>query len=266
VHPATLQQALGVKAYKEAFQGKGPRYNYEFYQLYREVVGTPRLVIYGVDYFIFSTTSERWAMERFAEKPGDLPHVDMEPGPLLMLANKRTNDRGLVTFLEGLQRRLVPVIDKSAAFDPEWNVRDMERYTGTQQSRVSDAPAPATFERIPFARFPGYEGQYLLKLLQQTEADGVEVMFVYLPDYIATYRTDFEHDVFAEQFRHLLAGRPHCAFFNYNDPARFPMSVPANFLDGAYGNPNSHLSKAGTQELNRLFLPDVKAMWARAGR
>jgi hypothetical protein len=250
-----------VRAYKEAFQGKGPRYNYEFYRLYRQIVGVPKLVIYGVDYFIFSIASEPWAMERFA-RPGAPPPREVRRGPLLMLANKEANDRGLVGLLGRLQR-LVPA-PESAPLDPDRNVRDMERYTGNPLTKVVERPAPAHFVKIPYPRFPGVEGQYLVELLRQLDADGVRVMFVYPPDYIATYLTDFEVEDFVRTFEQITANQCKGVFFNYNDPRRFPSSQPSYFVDGDYGNPNSHLSLKGIAQFNRLFLPDVKKMWALA--
>src|SRR5512140_492204 len=38
IHPSAIVRELGVKAYKEASKGKGLRYSYEFYRLYREIV------------------------------------------------------------------------------------------------------------------------------------------------------------------------------------------------------------------------------------
>ncbi|MCP5047817.1 MAG: hypothetical protein GY940_11645, partial [bacterium] len=35
IHPAYFEEKLGEKAFKETFQGKGPKYNYYFYQLYK---------------------------------------------------------------------------------------------------------------------------------------------------------------------------------------------------------------------------------------
>ena len=42
-------------------------YNYFFYQEYKKHMGKPRVVIYGVDYFLFKITSERHWMRRFDE-------------------------------------------------------------------------------------------------------------------------------------------------------------------------------------------------------
>ncbi len=261
VNPTLLRDALGVKAYKEAHRGRALRYNYRFYQLYKEIVGTPRLVIYGIDYFIFDTNSEPQMMRELADKPEDAAN-DVKRGALLMLANKRTDDRAQVAFLQQLQDWLVP--PPRGTPDPAHNVQDMERYEGIKGSEVVSGSPPSPLPQIAFRRFPGLEGSYLMKFLDETEADGVEVMFVYPPDYIATYHTNFEHDLFIEYFRQLLAGRHHCTLYNYNEPSRFPLDHAEYFLNGGWGMSNSHLSYAGAAAFQRaVFLPDVKAVWAR---
>jgi hypothetical protein len=266
IHPLHIVDGVGVRAYKEAFQGKGPQYNYEFYKRYKQIVGKPRVVIYGVDYFIFNITSEKWALERFGVRPDGPASSSNVRWPLLLLQNKSVNDRAIVTALQRLQERSNP---RHAEYNPERYVRDMETYTGNTMPRNGDRgdPPPARYERIPFPRYPGTEGVYLVKLLQELEHDGVAVMLAALPDFVATYRTDFEQQRFDAEFREMARRYRNCVFVNYNDPTRFHLSDPAYFIDGKYGNPNSHLSKDGALALAPLLIADLrKALAAGAPR
>ncbi len=252
VHPAIIHQELGIRSFKEAFQGKGPRYNFEFYELYKQIVGKPRWIVYGVDYFLFDIQSEKWAMDRFAAARDARPAAN--GGPLLMAANKRTNDALLLNRLERLQHAWFP----EETFDPERRVTDMEAYTGSAVSKITSAEVPAAYERIPFRRFPGREGEYFVKLLKQWEDEGVGVLLVNPPDYVATYETDYERREFLAYFNDLTARFRNCTFLNYDDPRVFPLNDRRYFIDGGYGNPNSHLSKPGVERFNRLFIPDLR--------
>jgi hypothetical protein len=119
---------------------------------------------------------------------------------------------------------------------------------------------------VGYARYPGLEGEFLLKLLRAWQADGVRVVFVYPPDFEATRRTNVEHDAFIAEIRRLTAGCATCAVLDYSDPARFPISNAAFFWDGGFGNPNSHLSKAGAEAFTRVFLPDVRRVLSEFDR
>jgi hypothetical protein len=263
VHPALIARALGIKAYKEAAKGKGPRYNYEFYRLYRRVVGKPRLVVYGVDYFMFGMESEPALMRRLGVGGREQP-VAGGRWPLLTVARKSANDRAIVRLLEHLQQRAVSALGE---FDPENNVADMERYTGRPESRVVSRPEPATYARVPFPGPVGApEGGHLTALLDLCGEDGVGVMVVYPPDYIATYRTNDELDALDAAFERIVAGRRNCVFIDYSNPRRFPLSDATYFWDGDYGNPNSHLSRRGAEAFQRLLVPDITRAFAALSR
>jgi len=262
IHPAHIERALGVKAFKEASKGKGPRYAYEFYRLYRELVGKPRVVLYGVDYFIFGLPTDPSPLAAL----GILEGPEKKPGrafvPLRTLARKDANDRTIVRILERAQRGLV----SSMQFDPEADQADMAAYRGRPESRVVPVPRPARFERAGYTPFPGLEGEYLVRLLEACRADGVALMLVYPPDYEATRVTNYEHDRFVAALRGMIAGASHASFHDYNDPARFPVADPALFWDGGYGNPNSHLNGRGAERFARLYLPDLAQVLESAAR
>jgi hypothetical protein len=262
VHPSFIASELGVRAYKEAWKGKGPRYNYEFYQLYRRLVGTPRLVIYGLDYFMFGMPSEAAVMRRLGWTDAAGPRAAVAWPPLLMVANKPANDRAIVRIVERLQSR---ALSGSDSFDPEYHLEDVEAYTGNPESRVVPRPEPDRFETSAYARHPGLEGEYFTRLVREWTDEGVVVVLVYPPDYIATHRTNVEHAEFIEHVRQVVRGCARCVVLDYSDPARFPLTRPDFFWDGDYGSPNSHLSERGVEQFNRVFLPDLRRIAAGFG-
>jgi hypothetical protein len=252
IHPSDILEKTGARAFKEAFQGKGPRYNYEFYQRFRRFLGKPQVVVYGVDYFIFNITSDR---------PLDNPIAAAASGrlvwPLRLIRDKSLNDRAIVVTLQGLQNELVR---HGEDFNPERYQADMEAYHGNEGPRRGDpaSPEPARYKRIPFLRFPGDEGVYFEKLLTELESDGVVTMLVGLPDFWATYRTNFEQQYWAGAMSTLAGRHKNCFFVNYDDPARFPLTNPDYFIDGQWGNPNSHMSRLGVSVLLPAFAGDLK--------
>lgn len=255
LHPALIANQAGVRAFKEAGKGKGLRYHYEFYRLYREVVGKPRLVIYGLDYFMFANPSDPGLLRRFGGTVGRTSAPAALWPPLLTVAHKAEDDQAILRILEQLQWRLASTMGE---FNPEDDVVDMEAYTGRTDSRVVQRVPPEGFATAGYARYPGLEGEFLDKLLRAWRDDGVQVVFVYPPDYEATRRTTIEHDAFIAEIRKLAADCAACAVLDYSTPAKFPTSNAAFFWDGGFGNPNSHLSKAGAEAITRILLPDVR--------
>jgi hypothetical protein len=255
LHPAFIAQLTGVRAFKEASKGKGLRYQYEFYRLYRDVVGRPRLIIYGLDYFMFANPSDPGQLRRLGGSVGRPPTATAFWPPLMTVAHKAEDDQAILRILEHIQWRLAST---AGEFDPDNNVRDMEAYTGRTDSRVVQGPAPAGFATAGYARYPGLEGEFFVKLLRAWQNDGVPAVFVYPPDYEATRQTNIEHGAFIAEIRRLTAGCATCAVLDYSAPATFPTSNAAFFWDGGYGNPNSHLSRAGAEAFARIFLPDVR--------
>ncbi len=57
IHPLYLYEQLGLRAYNAASPGRYARFNYLFYREFKRQNGKPKIVIYGIDYFLFSKTS-----------------------------------------------------------------------------------------------------------------------------------------------------------------------------------------------------------------
>ena len=264
VHPALINRSLGVRAFKEASKGKGLRYNYEFYRLYAQMVGKPRVVIYGLDYFMFGYPSDPRLMRRFGTAATAAPGLFSAWPPLLMIANKAASEQAVARILEQVQSRMGSAMGE---VDPENNIADMEAYTGNAVSKVVARPSPSVVPTAPYPRYPGPEGEYFARLLSALNDDNVGVVLVYLPDYIATQRTNVEHEAFIADIRRLTRDCALCVVLDYSDLARFPLAKAEYFWDGDYGNPNSHLSRAGAEAFSAVFLPEVERISAGfAGR
>ncbi len=251
IHPCYIQSKFGVKSFKEAFVGKGPMYNYFFYQEYRKVMGIPKVVIYGLDYFLFNITSERHWMKRFPAEQVDSRYF--QGGVSLLLANKPRIDEFSNTFLNNLTN------DK--AHDPNYSKeRDsaqMESYLGVVSPGKIDPVEPPRFRKVRFFKFPGKEGAFFKMLLEQLRRDRVKVLLVSLPEYIGTYWTNHERDKFDRCFIKFQKEFRHVRFLQYNRPKKFDLANLSYFIDGGYGKTNSHLSSAGAEAFSQLLFRDL---------
>lgn len=252
IHPAWIRKRLGVRSFKEAFVGKGPKYNYFFYQEYKKHMPLPRVVVYGVDYFLFNIKSERHWLQRF---PQALVGQDRpNRGVSLLLANKAQTDRFFQLLLDGLKAETGGDANYQAEMDPE----RMEAYCGAASSGAIDPERPSHFKRVLFPRPPGQEGRFFKRLLLRAREDGVQVLLVALPDYIGTYWTNRGQKKFRDYFRRLDKSFANVRFLNYNDPRAFALERAELFLDGGYGHTNSHLSRSGAEIFNRLLIEDLR--------
>jgi hypothetical protein len=252
IHPWYIQNELGVRSFKEAFVGKGPMYNYFFYQEYKKYMGIPRVVIYGLDYFLFNITSERHWMKRFNSAKGDAGYF--AGGPSLLLANKPKIDEFNNAFLNSLK--------KSSWDDPNYllerDLAQMEAYRGVVSPGKIDVVEPSRFPKINFFGFPGVEGEYFLRLLKQLQRDGVQVLLVSLPEYIGTYWTNHNQKRFLGVFTKFAKYHKGVFFYNYDLPEKFDLANAEFFIDGGFGKTNSHLSRAGSEIFNRLLVRDLR--------
>jgi hypothetical protein len=259
IHPALIQRELGARAFSEAYQGKGLRYQYEFYRLYRQMVGRPRVVVFALDYFMFDTPSDPLQLRRLglAATPDGL--AGMAPWRLRLVSQRAHVEKTILRILQRVQARI------GGEFDPDRRVADMEAYTGEPVSRITERPEPAEYYQADYRPYPGVEGAYFDRLIRDWAAEGVTVVLMYPPDYIGTYRTNVGHDAFIADVRRLVRSCTTCSVLDYADPTRFPISTASYFLDGGYGNTNSHLSRAGAALFQHVWLPDVMEILARSG-
>ncbi len=252
IHPSYVRKVFGLKAYKEAFVGKGPAYNYFFYQQYRRSIGVPRIVLYGVDYFIFKEFSRGQLLKIFPEASGGDPSYNR--GWSLLLANKEHLDEFISDSLNHLNERMFG--NRMSVFD-QWPA-EMDTYIG-RPARKKLAVTPNTpFQQAHYDRYPGLEGEYFENMLEMFSQDQVQVFLVVIPDFIGTYVTNYQQDRFMKDLKRLTKKYDNVQILNYNDPDRFKLAEPKFFLNGGYGHSNSHLSREGARVFNQILLGDLK--------
>lgn len=252
IHPFYFQKQLGIKAFKEAFIGKGPMYNYYFYQEYKKIMGIPRVVIYGVDYFIYFIISDRQWMQRFNEDVINAQYF--RKGVFMLLTNKAHIDNFFNTFLNHLHGSLL----KKPNIQVEQNHIFMENFLGHDSKGDIVTKEPSRYDKFIFYQYPGREGVYFSRLMEELHRDHVTVLLVSLPDYIGTYWTNQSHKEYLRAVRYYQRKYNNVHFLDYNHSKKFAIDNPDYFINGGYGKTNSHLSRAGAEVLNRLLLKDLR--------
>jgi len=247
LHPSLLKSEK-VVPFKWGYQGHGPEYNYYFYKLYKKIYKIPRLLIYGMDYFIYNISSSTFSLNEIGKNKAEELLEDFFSPSLLLLRNKSQYDILLNDILKIKNNPDVSLYKR---------ISDMQNYTGVQKSLLKGCKVntikPLKMARSPFFRPPGREGIYFTKLLDELNSDNVKVVLVVIPDYIGTYKTNFSHKIFRRHVRRLEDKYKNIKIINYNIPGRFNLKNESLFLDGGYGFSNSHLSKKGAKLFNSLI-------------
>jgi len=250
IHPYYLYKRLKQKAFKIAKGKIRLKFNYYFYREYKKHAGIPKVVIYGLDYFMFKLKSHRFFMAAVA---GEEDTTDKySDGVLLLLNNKERIDSFFDNYLDQLNEEN----KKGALTKKRFNVIDP--FTGYAKKESLDQRKLPPFKKFDYVPYPGEEGVYFTKLLNEWEADSVQVILVFLPDYIGTYESNYQLDIFKNEIVQLTAPYRNVFIYDYNRPDKFSLSNPAYFLDGGYGKTNSHLSRTGARVFHRIFLKDLK--------
>lgn len=251
IHPYYIHKRLKQNAFKIAKAKIGVKFNYYFYKEYKKYAGVPKVIIYGVDYFIFTKRSA----ENFLRFIGveDIKKNNYQNGVLLLLSNKEKIDSFFNNMLDTLNQVYTSDLDTPGAKE----IQIIDPFIGYDGKRINKHK-PRRFRTFYYTPYPGTEGIYFTKLLKECEADGVQVILVFLPDYIGTYESNFQGEVFKKDIQRLAGGYKNVFIYDYNDPGVFPLRNPDYFLDGGYGKTNSHLSKEGGRIFNRMLVKDLK--------
>ncbi len=253
--PYSFEKLLGQEAFIEARSGKGLKYNWLFYEFYKRCAGPPKVVVYGVDYFIFQTESKKRWLARFDAIPETIAPFS---APSLLLKNKDD----IEDFLVDIIARMGLAEDK--AFRATQDFIKAQDYVGRETSPgklITQKPRNLHLHR--YWPYPGKEGPYLKQLLEEWERDGVTVLMVIIPDYIGTYETNFEQQKSLNDLRRLTRDHPNVHIYNFNRPNAFPLEKEKYFFNGGWGRSNSHLSKEGVEVFNRLLLKKIAVHYRR---
>lgn len=253
IHPWYFQTELGQNARKEAKGKKRLKYSYLFYRQFKALHGKPQVVIYGLDYFAFKLVSKDLALMQLDKHYAKV--TEYSGGVSLLLANKPHFDQLFIDMLN--------FVEESRKMKERGNKPQIPQlidpFVGyAHQAGVLSERKPPDFEKLAYRPFPGMEGEYLQKLLEELDRDGVITILVMIPDYIGTYETNFEHGKFIRDIENLARPFANTHILNYNDPAVFPLHETRYFLDGGYGSENSHLSKEGARVFNAMLLRDIR--------
>lgn len=250
IHPYYLFKQINQKAFKIAKAKIRVKFNYYFYKEYKKYAGIPRVVIYGLDYFIFKLESHRFFMGAVADE--DNGSDKYNDGILLLWSNKRHIDSFFNDLLEQLNLKF-----KSEQINLN-NFKIIDPFVGYEKKESLKLKKPSRFKKHDYVPYPGEEGIYFTKLLEEWEKDGVQVILVFLPDFIGSYESNYQMDLFKKDIGQLITPYKNVFIYDYNHPDKFPLSNPVYFIDGAYGKTNSHLSKRGAKVFNRLLIRDIK--------
>jgi len=261
--PIHLHRFLGVRAFSTASMGCYPRYHYLAYRRFREENGPPRYIFYGMDYFTFDKETGPSHLAAMGVDVQATPSSEPPPrglGRISILARRKPrNDRLFVDLINrvGMQLETGGVQDITPA--------GVSTYSGLNGRVPPGIQAePPSWKKAPFTPYPGKEGAYLVKLLEEARRDRVRVFLVYLPDYINVYRTNFMQAEFLIQVSKLADRYPRVHFLDFNRPEIFPLEDPAMFVDGRYGSRISHLSALGALRFNRMLAEEVRRRLRRA--
>lgn len=256
IHPIYLYKQLGLRAYNAASPGRYPKFNYLFYQDFKKRNGKPGIVIYGIDYFLFSKTSSPGQLQQLrGEGRGMVKRIDYRQA-----VNKSAPFFSRISLLfrtkPDIDQFFADCIDYLSVIWEDQENKDIlpagiSTYTGLYGTiDTQTRQPPATWDKAPYKAFPGKEGNYFRRLLEELREDRVRVFLVVLPDYYQVYETNHEHDKFHQDMDGISKRFRNVVYFNYNSPRQFDLKNPAYFSDGEYGNRISHLSVYGSKILS----------------
>lgn len=267
IHPVYIFEKLGYRAYNAASPGRYPQFNYLFYQQFKKRNGVPKVVILGIDYFLFSKDSNR---RQLLELKGDRQST---PRRIDYQEARNPNSRFLSSI--SLLYRTKPLLDQYFAdavdalavkFEGKGNKNvlpaGISKYTGLYGSVPNHkAPPPPHWPKSPYTPFPGKEGEFFKKLLDQLRRDRVKVFLVGIPDYIKVFETNHQHRKLVEDIERLASQYMNVRYFNYNTPDAFELDNPHLFVDGDYGKRISHLSVFGSKMLTLKLCNDIQKLF-----
>jgi len=255
--PFYLQFFLKQRIYKDAFQGKGPKYNYYLYKMFKKYNGVPKVVIYGVDYFIYTIKSDPKWMSQFDLKEEE--KVDLFSAPLLLLKNKKRIDNFQNNILIRLQ-------EQKSKEENEEDFKDFVKVQEHKGAAIANkkliTKEPPEFLHQDFPVYPGEEGAYFVKLLEELDRDGVTVLLIALPDFVGSHVTNVQLDKFIADLEAYRTRFKKLYVYNFNKFDKFPLWNENYFNDGGYGMTNSHLSPEGARLFSEMLAKEIKKHYA----
>ena len=252
IHPFLLDSKK-LNPFKWGFAGFGPKYNYYFYKLYKKIKGKPKVVIFGIDYFIYTLFSSPSALAELNTGTDSRSTLNYLDPSILLLKNKKNID--------------IVIKDIISSFSPGENapirnIDEIQAYTGSKKSTLKNykvyTERKGPYKGSAFTKPPGIEGEYFFKMLDELREDNVKLILVVIPEYIGTFRTNKFQRIFRMHLKRLKKKYENIRVLNYNYIKKFNLGDDSLFLDGGYGYTNSHLSKKGAEIFNKMLKRDIE--------
>ncbi|MDY0296083.1 MAG: hypothetical protein RB296_02090 [Acidobacteriota bacterium] len=259
IHPIYFRTLLNENAYKEAQFGKNPKYNYYFYKFFKAHAGVPDFVIYGIDYFIFNSHSNKRWLARLGKLHESFAWF---PAISLLLKNKRKVEEFIEAVIQDLNKRLSP--------GNQHEIKDfieLQKYAGSlHKPGVVITERTRHYWKQNYPRFPGKEGEYLRLLLSELDRDGVTTFLVLIPNHLGTYRTNFNRSAMLRDLRHLQKGLRNVHILMLDTPEVFPLENEKYFINGGWGRTNCHMSRSGAKKFNRILIKTLRPFYNQRNR
>jgi hypothetical protein len=276
IHPHYIHKRLKQNAFKIARAKSRIKFNYLFYKEYKKIAGIPKVAIYGLDYFMFKFKSNDYFLAAVSGKefhpPNDANETNdtndkkdardisksrSNQGLSLLIKNKSAIDNFFSRMLDEWNQQLDTYSQEKTTF------RIIDPFIGYDKQEPDQLVRKKSlkFETFDYTPYPGEEGAYFKLMLEEMNQDGVQVVLVFLPDYIGTFKSNHQRKRFRKDIKRLAAPLKNVHILDYNHPDKFSLSNPRYFLDGGYGKTNSHLSKTGARVLNRKLVRDIKKLY-----
>jgi hypothetical protein len=245
--PEIMAKQTGMTVRQEAWKGKYIRYHYHFYQQYRKISKAPKILIWGLDYFLFAHGTDRPYLQRLGlEEPSPKAHPSQ--------ADQYKRPAGPFSKISHLVRNRALI---QGTFYDILNLYNQEdQPSGPRKYRNSDRHIQAEIEPVqyikyPYHTFPGQESQYLDDFLKLLIQDGVQIYLVILPDYLGTQLSHADEATYTREWTEIAARYPSISLLNFNTEKTYGISRSHLFFDGGYGKISSHLNRFGAAILSK---------------
>lgn len=254
IHPKLIKNDK-LNPFKWSFAGFGPKYNFYFYKLYKKLAGKPKVILYGIDYFIYNLYSSPEALSELNIGNDLTPNIDyLQPG-ILLLKNKGKIDIIFKDILRTFQPSGQSLLE---------DINIFQSYTGTKKSELKNnkvfTDVTKRFSRAAFTKPPGIEGDYFFRFLEELRNDKVKLVLIVIPEFIGTFKTNIFKGTFKKYLNKLRRKYRNITILNYNMKKKFDLGNVTLFLDGGYGFTNSHLSKKGSEIFNKMLSDNLKIL------
>ena len=247
IDPDALSEQTGYSVRQEASKDKYITYNYYFYKQYREYSRPPKILIWGLDYFMFAFRSGKRVLSRL----GVLEDAGKPIKNAFPPSNGSSSFFGWVSELSRIKKGFQEIFfDFINSFDP--GAEKTERRIHTKyHGHIQGIGNPNHFRKFRFPPPPGHEWEHLDAFLDLLSSDGVDVYLVMLPDFFGTYLSHLSEDQYEDEWRRIAQKYDSVHLINFNDLARFDLKNHLLFKDGGYGRISSHLNSQGALILTR---------------